>query len=100
MTMTDGEICEMYRTAKEKAKEIKILAECNATSKEKIVNVLEAGGYKVDKRVLNSSRKKVRAESAEKPNKEPNEVPIAADLALLIAALRGSGAKLTIEVTL
>ena len=52
LTMTDGEICEMYRTAKDQKKQLGILADLNKTDKGTIAGILREGGYKVDGRWL------------------------------------------------
>lgn len=47
-----------YRTAADKKKQIKILAELNAVPVEEIIRRLEVAGEKVDKRGLTNPRKK------------------------------------------
>ena len=107
LPMTDGEICESYRTALEPNKQIRILAELNCTSKDRIAEILKAGGYKVDGRALKAKqepKKPAEKPAGEEPKKSaPEKTPektAAAELALLIEALKGTGARLTIEVTL
>lgn len=64
MPMTDGEICEMYRTAASKAKQVGILAQLNSTSRERIVEILEANGYQVDGRATRYLKKEERIATA------------------------------------
>lgn len=45
--MATEEVCLQYRLAKDKKKQIKILAELNATTKQKIVEILTQGGVAV-----------------------------------------------------
>lgn len=52
LAMTDGEICESYRSAKDQKKQLNTLAQLNATNKETIARILREGGYKVDGRWL------------------------------------------------
>ena len=52
-----------YRTAADKKKQIKILAELNAVPIEEIIRRLEAAGEKVDKRGLTNPKKKQAAAS-------------------------------------
>lgn len=45
MIYSEGEICEMYRTARKKKEQIGILADLNITNKESIIEILEKHGY-------------------------------------------------------
>ena len=56
MTMTNEEIAREYRTAKDGLKQAKILAELNQCSKEKIVEILQEQGVKVDGRLLQKGK--------------------------------------------
>ena len=47
LPMSDGEICAMFRDAKSKSKQIQILAQCNSTSKGRILDILVNGGVEV-----------------------------------------------------
>ena len=47
MTMTNEEICRDYRAAKAPSKQIRILAELNQCSRDKIKQILVAGGCKL-----------------------------------------------------
>ena len=47
MEMTDGEICREYRLAKNKEKQIRILADLNRSDQQSIINILTNGGEKV-----------------------------------------------------
>ena len=103
MQMTEKEICESYKYAIDQKKQVKILAELNATGRQQIVEILEANGFKVDKRICNKGKApENKAELIEKLKPQlavlmPKETD---NLAELITSLRGMGAKLTIEVTL
>lgn len=68
MDMTPDEIVVRYRQAKEKGKQLNILAQLNACSVDDIVNVLvEHGGYKLDR--LNRSRGKAKLLKEEEADK-------------------------------
>lgn len=47
MNMTAGDICREYRPAKDKAKQIEILADENRTNKDAIIKVLRDSGEDV-----------------------------------------------------
>ena len=63
LAMTDGEICESYRSAKDQKKQLNTLAQLNATNKETIAQILREGGYKVDGRWL-ADRKRYKPKKA------------------------------------
>lgn len=68
MEMTNDEIVVRYRQAKEKGKQLNILADLNACSVDDIVNVLvEHGGYKLDR--LSRSRGKAKLLKKEESDK-------------------------------
>jgi hypothetical protein len=68
MDMTPDEIVVRYRQAKEKGKQLNILAQLNACSVDDIVNILvEHGGYKLDR--LSRSRGKAKLLKKEESNK-------------------------------
>lgn len=68
MDMTPDEIVVRYRQAKEKGKQLNILAQLNACSVDDIVNVLvEHGGYKLDR--LSRSRGKAKLLKQEESTK-------------------------------
>lgn len=68
MEMTNDEIVVRYRQAKEKGKQLNILADLNACSADDIVNVLvEHGGYKLDR--LSRSRGKAKLLKKEESDK-------------------------------
>lgn len=79
MTMTNEEIARDYRQAKDGLKQAKILAELNQCSKEKIVEILQAQGVKVDGRLLQKGKPhaapKPKAETAPKAEPAPVEQP-------------------------
>ena len=66
MEMADSEIVQMYRHARDKGAQVKILAELNRTSSMKIIEILSNGGEEV--RIQLPSRRKKRA--GELPDKE------------------------------
>ena len=90
--MTNGEICEMYRSSKNKTSQIKILAELNAVPEEKIREILSEGGYEMsvkatlkNKPVTNkiaevetkpAAVEKKKAEVEQKPETVENAVPV------------------------
>ncbi len=90
--MTNGEICELYRSAKHKTSQIKILAELNAVPEEKIREILSKGGYEMsvkatlkNKPVTNKKAEvetkpaaveKKKAEVEQKPAAVENAVPV------------------------
>ena len=79
MTMSNEEIAREYRTAKDRLKQAKILAELNQCSKERIVEILQEQGVKVDGRLLQkgkphaSPRPKPEAEAAPAAPAAPEE---------------------------
>jgi len=74
MTMTNEEIARDYRQAKDGLKQAKILAELNQCSKEKIVEILQEQGVKVDGRLLQKGKPKAPARP-----KAPTPKPAAPD---------------------
>lgn len=74
MTMTNEEIARDYRQAKDGLKQAKILAELNQCSKEKIVEILQEQGVKVDGRLLQKGKPKAPARP-----KAPTSKPAAPD---------------------
>lgn len=46
--LSDKQICIMYRDAKDKEEQIKILSELTLYSVERIISILRAGGYKAE----------------------------------------------------
>ncbi|MBR0483247.1 MAG: hypothetical protein IJJ69_00530 [Oscillospiraceae bacterium] len=63
MQMTNEEICQSYQQAKQKAKQIQILAELNACQKAEIIAVLEESGVQVGVR----AKKTLEEQSDYKP---------------------------------
>ncbi len=47
MEMTEREICREYRAAKDKKRQVGILADCNCTDREEILAILSRGGEKL-----------------------------------------------------
>ena len=69
LQMGNAEICTMYKEAKSKIKEIGILAEINATSKGRIINILFDNGADVTPAVIDTwgwaeTKEKLRARMA------------------------------------
>lgn len=58
MESSEKEIVRTYMMAKEKGKQIKILAELNCCSKEKIIEILKNNGVDVNGRVFNGGNHK------------------------------------------
>ena len=69
MESSEKEIVRTYMMAKEKGKQIKILAELNCCSKEKIIEILKNNGVDVNGRVFNGGNHK-------KPKEESKDVPV------------------------
>lgn len=61
MDMTAAEILKNYREAKDKKKQVSILADLNVCTVGEIINILIAGG--IDKRELPRTRQKTVAET-------------------------------------
>jgi hypothetical protein len=72
--MTNEEIARDYRQAKDGLKQAKILADLNQCSKEKIVEILQEQGVKVDGRLLQKGKPKAPARP-----KAPTPKPAAPD---------------------
>lgn len=66
MQMNNADIVKSYREAKDKKKQVSILAELNACEKEKIISILKEGG--ISDRELPRNRKKTESDGkSEKP---------------------------------
>ena len=86
MTMTNEEIARDYRAAKDGLKQVKILADLNQCSKDKIVEILQEQGVKVDGRLLQKGKphaspqpkatKPAALETQEKPKPKPKNDPV------------------------
>ena len=63
MQMTNSEIIANYRQSKNKAEQVKILAELNACPVERIIGILTAGG--IDARGFGPIRRKLASAKAE-----------------------------------
>ena len=71
MDMSNDEIVVRYRQAKEKGKQLNILAELNACSVDDIVHVLvEHGGYKLERMSRSRCKARLLKEEEEAPAKE------------------------------
>lgn len=71
MDMAPDEIVVRYRQAKEKGKQLNILAELNACSVDDIVHVLvEHGGYKLERMSRSRCKARLLKEEEEAPAKE------------------------------
>lgn len=64
--MTPDEICKSFRNARSKTKQIEILSDLNAVSKDEIIKILTEHGEAVPKRKYNKKPK----EKPEEPKKE------------------------------
>ena len=80
MEMTDNEICRMYREAKKKKSQIRILADLNDCDKKKIERILVNGGEIVEYNV--EEAKKIRTEEIKVMQVKP-EIPMAVSVALM-----------------
>lgn len=83
MDMSNSEILMCYRQAKDKTEQIKILADRNVCSTERIIGILTASG--VDARGFSKIRSKLKkqkaVEAVPEPQPEEQAVPISADIA-------------------
>lgn len=70
MTMQPGEIAIEYKQAKNKLKQVNILAELNQCPKAEIIKILQEQGVQVDGRLLQTGRPKKKQE----PKPEPVEL--------------------------
>lgn len=75
MTMTNEEIARDYKLAKDGLKQAKILAELNQCSKEKIVEILQEQGVKVDGRLLQKGKPKAPTSKPAAPDPDPVNHP-------------------------
>lgn len=57
MFMSEEEICREYHTARDRRKQIQILADLNTTDRKSIIEILLRGGEKVDGRLLGKREK-------------------------------------------
>lgn len=76
MTMQPGEIAIEYKQAKNKLKQVNILAELNQCPKAEIIRILQEQGVQVDGRLLQTGKKKTAPQpTAElEPTVEPDLV--------------------------
>ena len=63
MVMTQFEICKMYREAKNKKEQVKILCELNAEKRENIIAALLAGGIKHQELPRERKKKEAKAKT-------------------------------------
>ena len=71
MMHTEMEILTMYRQAKDKTKQIGIMAELNQCQKREIIEILQSHGEKVDGRILGGMRSgKARRAAPAEPKAE------------------------------
>lgn len=80
MAYTAGEICEMYRTAKNKNKIIGILADMNLTDKRQIIKVLKENGYMI--------KQKAKSKNAETMTKTERDEQAAKVFAEKLSSLK------------
>ena len=71
--MSDSEIVVRYNQAKEKGKQVKILAELNCCSVERIIDILVASG--VDTHRFNRLRGSLKNKTDKIPYKKPEIIP-------------------------
>ena len=75
MDMTKEEICLSYKEAKDKAKQIMILAEMNCVKKPDIINILKEGGYSIEETVTRR-KKKVTAKKPDTAKETAITIPV------------------------
>lgn len=73
MVNTELEIVSIYRQAKDKTKQIGILAELNGCPKAEIIEILQRGGEKVDGRILGGMKRKGQKAERTEPKTERTE---------------------------
>lgn len=71
MTMQPGEIAIEYKQAKNKLKQVNILAELNQCPKAEIIRILQEQGVQVDGRLLQTGRPKKKPTVEPQPTVEP-----------------------------
>lgn len=82
MTMTTEEIVREYKLAKDKRKQIEILADQNCVSKKEIATLLSENGQEVDRRYFPKKADKEPIIPA-----DPERIPLTADDAYSLAAV-------------
>lgn len=75
MTMQPGEIAIEYKQAKNKLKQVNILAELNQCPKAEIIRILQEQGVQVDGRLLQTGKKKPTIELESTVEPEPTVEP-------------------------
>ena len=75
MTMQPGEIAIEYKQAKNKLKQVNILAEINQCPKAEIIRILQEQGVQVDGRLLQTGRPKKKPTVEPQPTVEPDPGP-------------------------
>lgn len=75
MYMSNADIIKEYKEAKDRTAQVKILADQNCCSEERIIGILVDGG--IDHRCFSMIRRKMNQEAAEKkiPYKKPEIIP-------------------------
>jgi len=75
MYMTSEEICKEYRTAKNKANQIKILAELNLCRTSEIIRILQEGGIPVGSRTKGTLKNEILISGEPSPEQFPAQNP-------------------------
>lgn len=83
--MTEGEICRSFRSAKDKARQIKVLAQLNGTDSLEIIKTLTLGGEELPKGTVGRLYKRLETLEAQIREREREYKAIA-------AVLKGEGA--------
>jgi hypothetical protein len=73
MTMSNADICLEYKQAKNKANQVTVLADLNQCTRKEILDILEAEGVTIDKRLRGHPKevKKTASEKQTTPAKKP-----------------------------
>jgi hypothetical protein len=73
MTMSNADICLEYKQAKNKANQVTVLADLNQCTRKEILDILEAEGVTIDKRLRGHPKaaKKTAGEKQTTPAKKP-----------------------------
>ena len=90
LAMSEEEICRDFRTAKDKLKQVGILADLNMTSRARIVDVLLGNGVEVNRSVIKvygSKEAKQRLRTFELTEPESPEPETAAPAAITVGML-------------
>lgn len=68
--MTEGEICSMYRNAKNRSKQLLILAEMTGKSKAEVIAILRKNGEEIAERDITAMERRLDALDAQIKERE------------------------------